>query len=521
MDNLQEETLIGTPTPPVMKSNATLRYKIAGFISIILFLAILTTSLTIQKRTQKNISPIKKISKPLSQTPPATSSRFFITKIQKPISEITFKDIPNNREIRNVVEYKNSIYAAGNGAIIRYSRTTGEVTGFSDTYKAYCDGELAVINNFLFAACRIGNVKEPYMGNFEILKINLEADILEKSYGRNDGLINQSNYRLFKDGTNIWVATFDGLGLIDTIADKVSFFHSELGYPEVNKSYGVNHILVDANYVWAFFGANAYSQGGVGLYNKSTTTWRSFGPTDLMENPIRFDLDYSEGYYAKLVPGGIQLGFRDGKMGDADRLVEKKYNYNTEKWEVMGEYPASGPESDKTRFAFMQKYPSIRYSEIDSQGLVQLILPSDSSKLNINGRINNLISPVINGNRYILTNGTIDEFQAHAPFRQTLVYLGEGLSSGSSIYDGMQESLGYKLLVDPSTNMGLVIDYICDGMTCENSHKVWLVDLSKKSIKKVYVGSNLPSSIFNKEDIKLAVSGGVLIVSSHSANTIF
>lgn len=113
----------------------------------------------------------------------------------------------------------------------------------------------------------------------------------------------------------------------------------------------------------------------------------------------------------KLIPGGIQIGFRDGNIGQFEKFVEKQYLYNTGTWDkVNTDTIATGAQATKT-FAYIdQTYPE-RFKEYDKEnndGFSDLVLPDTNEVFQVNGRDNDIVSPVIDGTRYVLTNASID-----------------------------------------------------------------------------------------------------------------
>ncbi|MFO0703951.1 MAG: hypothetical protein U0525_04480 [Patescibacteria group bacterium] len=457
---------------------------------------------------------------------------FFIKKITKPLDQITLMDLPNNSEVRSTVVYGDFIFTSGDGSIIQYSKKTGALISFSDLNQATCDGEMVLVGKYLYAACKIDNLDDSfgppastytsvhYSGHAAIFKINADSMLVEKVIGKNEGLKNQYNINLTVDGDDIWIGTFDGLGLLNTHTNKVSFFHDELGFPEINKLYGISYILPDKDYVWAFFTSHDSSQGGIAMYSKKTNLWKSFDLADFMETPYKFDLFYQNGSFAKTVSGGIQIAFFDGAKG-GEKLVEKKYNYESQKWTFVEEYSTLGYTFDKIVNTLRDKYP------MDVVTAEKIINRADESKSKMDifqGRSNRYITKAINGNRYIKTNNSIDIIGVNPPFRHKLVDLPEKLSHSGDFRDGLLYSSYIPLLIEPNGKYGILITYVCvdDGKyNCKDNVDISLFEIEKNKLTNVYLGEELIGFHLQEQKLNLKMVGSLIKISLEYGPEIF
>lgn len=433
-----------------------------------------------------------------SSTPPTsqnnTDNDFFFFSIPKPIKDLTVYQLPNDMNPRNVVQYKDSLWFAGDGSLVEYDTKSGKLASYSNMTKTNCDSNVVMANNFLFTSCHTDNIEDAfghteqltskiYTGHYSVFKINPLTHQIEHVFTDKDGLQNRYNYTLFADGDTVWIQTFKGIGRINATTNQVKFYTNELGIP--GSTLSISWMLVDQNYVWAAIGANVGSQGGLSMYDKKTQTWKAFSVRDLKDYTFdRFDLE--AGF--KTIPSGIQIAFRDGNLETSDRLVEKQYNYQTGQWKKVNiERPASGAQSESTRQYIAATYPPpFNYQKVDQFGLTQLQLPDSNQTYQLDGRNNYILSPVIGNKRYILTSATIDVIDDSSPFRQILTKLGSLPSSGVSYGDPSAYEGLVNFLIDSDNSLAVVADSACGGQGCSGKEKVWLIDLKSAKIDKIY-----------------------------------
>lgn len=527
----QQERSANSEAEPALKKTKAL--LIVGVIIMLLFFG---AGIFLRKdsRNTKNIS--KSLTPLPSEKSINHSNSFFYFKIPRPLEDLGLEDLPNTAYPHTIVKHNDHVWFAGVGSIIEYDRDSEKLISYSNAKQANCRGDLVLINNYIYAACHIDNIEDAfgtvrklttrlYTGHFGILKINPDTHQIEHTFSKQDGLLNGYNYELYADGDDIWIATFDGVGRINSKTNNVDFYKQELGFPDVNKNYSVRHMFVDRDYVWVFFVSNAEAQGGVALYNKKLNTWKAFGPRELQENPRQFDLDSNNGGpMAKLIAGGIQIAFRDGKIGEHDRLVEKQFNYETGIWTKIAEHIATGEESEKTYKILEPVYPPPSQDYlVDSDGLTQITLRGTDRTFQLDGRSNVILSPVINNKRYILTNSTIDVIDEDAPFRQILVKLGESLFGDVQYMDPFEQGTHVQFLIDHESLLALVINPSCEGMGCDGKQKVWLVDLKSGKINKIYTADSggLPIGDKLTGKMKIHKSGDFLILTKESEEEVF
>lgn len=521
--NIQTSAEQSQPTPPPIKPHNPLNWlKFSiGTVTLLFIVALIGVGNYLLGSNQNS-------TKITSQTSEANPNDFFFFSIPKPIKNLAITDLPNDGNPNNVVRIGDSLWFAGDGSIVEYDIKSGAIVSYSDQKKANCDRDLVYVAGYLFASCHIDNVfdafertsqlqTELYTGHYGVLKINPQTHKLEHIFSKEDGLLNGYNYQLTADGDTIWIATFNGLGRINARTNHVDFYTDDLGFQNSSNavSFGIVHIIVDKDYVWAWAGANAESQGGVALFNKALGTWKAFGPRELMDYTFdRIDLEYdSNRYAAKLIPGGIQIAFRDGNLGTQNRLVEKQYIYQSGKWtKVNGDRIATGPDSEQKRQYIASTYPSsFNYQKVDQSGLTQLQLPDSNQVYQLDGRNNYALSPMMGNKRYILTSATVDVIDDSSPFGKILVKLGERIGI-------MGPPDQVQFLVNSNTSLALVIDPAC-GMGC--SEKAWLIDLKAKKINKIYTTKDgLPEGELLRE-LSMDKQGNILVINDKNGKELF
>lgn len=455
---------------------------------------------------------------------------FFLFSTPKPIKDLTVYQLPNDLNPHNVVQYKDSLWFVGGGSLFEYDVKSRKLISYSDPTKTNCDTNVVVISNYLYTPCHTDNINDAFghteqlttkvfTGHYSVFKINPSTHQVEYIFTDKDGLQNRYNFYLYADGNNVWIATFGGIGRIDTVANQVEFYANELGIR--GSTFSVNKMLVDEDYVWAAVGANVESHGGLTMYNKKRQTWVGFNTIDLKDySTDRFDLEKF-----KLVPGGIQIAFRDGEMGgDVDRLVEKQYIYQTEKWiKVNSEKPASGRLSDSTFQYLETSYPATpKQATTDQYGLTQLILPETKQTFKLDGRDSYILLPMVDNKRYILTSATVDIIDDILPFQQILVKLGPLPSAGERGEFSYGGSVNF--LVDHENSLAVITDSDCGGIGCSGKQKIWFIDLKSAKINRVYTkndGINDELLGGSTGGLSMRRTGGLLVIIDESGKSIF
>lgn len=461
------------------------------------------------------------------------TGNFFLFSIPKPLENLTIYDLPNNNSSENVIEYNDHLWFTGTGSLVEYDTKSGKLVSYSDPKKANCDRNLVLINGYIFVPCRIDNIEvfgqtnpsKIFMGQYAIFKIDPLTHKVNHIFSKTDGLLNGYNYHLVADGDFVWIETFNGIGRINTKTNQLDFYTKELGFQHSSNaiSYSVRPIIVDKDYVWAWHNSSAESQGGIALFNKQSGTWTAFGPKELKDYSFNgIDLEFeNNSWAAKLIPGGIQIAFRDGNLGTENRLVEKQYIYQTGNWIKIGsERIATGAQSEQTRQYISSTYPQVfNFQRVDEFDLTQLQIPDTNEVYQIDGRNNYILSPVIDNKRYVLTNATIDLIDDTSPYSQILIKLGESLEAGGVHYPSSESEVGF--FIDPDSLIALVINPDCGGYGCTDNQKAWLVNLKSPKIYKVYTKTDgLPDGNLLL-DLSMIKQGDRLIIKGKTGDPVF
>ncbi|MBI1862887.1 hypothetical protein HYS00_02090, partial [Candidatus Microgenomates bacterium] len=319
-----------------------------------------------------------------------------------------------------------------------------------------------------------------------IIKANPETLVTEKVFTPKDGLNSTEGYRLTSAADAVWFSTQNGVGRIDTKTNTVTFTDRGLGIKSPQVSTGT--ILFDGDHVWVQIVANTQSMGGIALLDKTTGKWTGFDSDNLQDRVIgKVDL---EGI--KLVPGGIQIAFRDGRVNQTERLVEKEYQYESGIWKKLSDKPTTGdggiPTYEYMRTAYPQ--PPV-YTLPSANGLTIMRNPVTGQSYGTNGRRNYILSPMIVDKRYLLTSATIDIIQDSSPFNKILIPLGEGIGLEQSFANVAQYQQTIQFAIDPASLIGLVTDSACGPTGCTDHQKAWLVDLKSEQLLRVYTSADL------------------------------
>lgn len=473
-------------------------------ILIILFLfAVILILLGLLLLTPKRITLVNKyslISAPSSSVSITTEAKnksvgFLKTEVDATsLNSLNLADFPNSENIRGVAHYQDKIWISGDGSLIEYNSKLKQVTRFSDPKEAKCDSNLVIIGDYLLAPCQIltGELSkyDSDIPLYDIYKINLKTYSVDYIFTNKDGLLNQQNYELFADGNFVWVATFNGAARINSVNNKVDFFQNELAIKggTAGTEYAVVTILPDKDYVWINVRANAYSKGGLALFDKKTQNWMAFGPEELRDdnNFERIDIYfYTRGYAIKLISDGIQISFDEGGM-----LVEKQYNYESKLWKKINSQTRVGDNSDKVYKYLTQTYPVIgEFGNGDENGYSQIYVSGvEQAKYILNGRSNLSISKSISGKRYLITSASLDFINSDLKLPKTIMDFNRRIGYLSSNSDPEVEAYATDgsnilIVVDSNVQAGMEYSY---GKTM----RVWAIDTKTDTILKEYNSNN-------------------------------
>lgn len=472
---------------------------------------------------KRNLKPTASTQTPptISQNPQVNSSDFFFFSIPKPYQSLTVYQLPNNMNPRNVVQYNDSLWFAGDGSLVEYDTKSGKLVSYSDMTKANCDSNVVIANNSLFTSCHTDNIQdafghteqltsEIYTGHYSVYKINPSTHLVEHVFTDKDGLQNRYNYNLVADGDTVWAQTFKGIGRIDAKTDSVSFFTT----PQIDITFGIGRIIPDKDFVWAWS-----ADKGLALFNKTTQSWQQFTDSDVIGRPTTYRLDARPfNNPVKLISGGLQIGLWAGDNAQNNCLV-RQYDYSTKQWTTVSSQQIQYVYQCED--ALKQQFPQeSTYTTTDSSGLTQIQLPGSSKQYQLDGRDNYILSPMVGNKRYVLTSATVDVIDDSSPFRQILVKLG-GLPSSDvsygdpSAYEGL---VGF--FIDPNSSLAVVTDSACGGQGCSGKEKVWLIDLKLGKINKTYTkadginGEQLSELSMNSE-------GDLLVIKDKNSQPLF
>lgn len=427
---------------------------------------------------------------PIVSEAETSQDNFFKTSLANEFENITTEDLPHSRLIGGVARYKDSLWISGDGTLIEYDAKTNKIKRFSDPKISRCDTSVVIVGDFLYTPCRIfasspGEDYPPY----SIYKINLKNYKIEKIIDNKTGLQNDLNLKLYKDGETIWIATYQGVGKLNTKDDSITFYNKELGiksnsYEETH--YGVNNILVDEDVVWAVVTASAYSSGGVSLFDKNTKKWTPFGPVEIgksIKGQDRIDFDG-----VMLTPKGLRVAYSDSQETNPnDLLIEKEYSHVDKKWTIISNNREStGINSNPTREYIKQTYKSnLEEGLEDSEGNIQIYSPDGKMLNQINGRAFLWISNLIGDKRYLITSSTFDVLKRSGKFPEILFKFGKNYdySQPHPTDPGVKflstQDNAYAVLIDPAYFPGF------EGPEYWDTMFVWVVDLkTDKLIKK-------------------------------------
>lgn len=425
------------------------------------------------------------------------SGDFFRSSVPKPIDTLALTDLPSLRNVSNVVKNGNRMWVASDGHIIEYDTTQNEIELYSDPQKTGICTDIAFAANKLYAACNVRGIKEyedAYKGvtsdeHFAIFRINPETRAIERVFTFKDGLKNTTTYKLTPDTDGVWVSTGDGFANISAGTGTVRFFDKQLGIPGTR--FATDVVLVDGDSIWVEVLPNDDSKGGIALFNKKTNTWKPFGPDELQDR----EKDKIDIEALKLVPGGAQIAFRDGRIDVVIRLVEKQYDYTTGVWTKLSDQPTTGDLGTVTYAKLAKDYPQkYRYTITDASGFAQLRYPPTNETFLTNGRRNYVMTPVVAGKRYILTGASVDVLGPSDNFPKLLARLGEEIKLQNALISLGEYQRIVQFAAEPDGRYAIATFSDCDGRGCRGGQKAWFVDLKNgKVLHKYGAVEGLPS----------------------------
>ncbi len=504
------------------------RRILLGMGMVVLIVVIAAGWATVTKKVRQSTSLLSTVPSPsVSQT--TAKDDFFWYGAPKPLSQLTAFDLPNDLDPHSVVKVDSSLWFAGNGSLIEYSITKKAIVSYTNPHIVNCDQDVALAGGFIYASCHIDNIDDAFgkayklktalfTGHRGIIKVNPRTHHLEHIFSAKDGLENGFNHTLYVDGNTVWVTTFNGIGRISATSDKVEFYTTQLGFATTSnaKSYAINHLLIDAGHVWAWNTASSESQGGIAVFDKQTGTWKAYGPHELKDYDFtRIDLESTSTESAsKLIPGGIQIGFRDGTLPDGtDRFVEKQFSYATGTWvKVNKELSATGEKYASTAGYISQTYPAQeKYQTIEEDDGLTQIQSGDTTYI-LNGRDSYKLSPMFGNKRYILTTSSVDVLNEGDDFPTLLVKLGSQLEDGN-IYNLLSDFHGLiDFLITRDGHFAIVTDDGCSGggEGCSDQQKVWFIDLKAGQLRKAFTAQDgiPPGDYFGHAEL---LEGGELL----------
>lgn len=503
-------------------------------IVIILILAIVFTlgvsGYYLETKSQSTVlhqPPVTQIANVLHSPKPSpaqdkNNNDFFFFSIPKPTKDLSIYQLPNDMHPRNVIQYQESLWFAGDGSLVEYDTKSGNIKSYSDYTKANCDSNVVLSNNFLFTSCHTDNIQDAlgyteklegkiYAGHYSIFEINPQTHQVEHIFTDKEGLKNRYNYTLVADDNTVWVQTFNGIGKIDATTNKVSFFNA----PEIDLSFGIGQILPNKDFVWAYT-----VDQGLTLFNKTTQSWKQFTSSEVIGRPNYHRLDTVPfDNPIKLIPGGLQIGLWAGDQAQNNCIV-RNYDYVTKQWTTAS--------SQQIRYLtqceslLKSQFPKEAvYTKFDSNGLTQIQLPGSSITYQIDGRDNYILSPMIVGKRYLLTSATIDTIDDKTPFRQILIKLGSRLEENVLYTDlSAYQGLVY-FLIDSDGSLALVIDSACGGQGCTGDQKAWFVNLKSGKIIKTYTNSDGLPNGDTLTDLNMSREGDLLLIKNKQGDPVF
>lgn len=192
---------------------------------------------------------------------------FLFTKNKPNTSDNPPKYWINCDDIRQVIDDGGVLYAGCLGGVLVVDKNTGEVKD-----------QLSMVNGLgdLTGNSLVKKGDILYVGSQDGVTIfNLKTREAKKVSVK-EGLVNGANIELYPDGDNIWVATFDGVSLLNTTSGQITNYTSQLDSAAQKRE--ITNALVTDKYVYFLGASNAYSSGAVIRYDKSSGIFKTFGP---------------------------------------------------------------------------------------------------------------------------------------------------------------------------------------------------------------------------------------------------
>lgn len=174
----------------------------------------------------------------------------------------------NCKDIRKVIDDNGSFYVAcGDGGVIVVNKNTGEVTD----QIGEPDG---LGNQTATSMIKKGNVL--YIGTQDGMTIFDLKSRQAKKISVAEGLPSGANIELSEDGDDIWIATFNGAALYDTLTGKLTSFTDQLDSQATARD--ISDIFVTKKYVYLLENSDVYSSGAVIRYEKSSGSFKTYKP---------------------------------------------------------------------------------------------------------------------------------------------------------------------------------------------------------------------------------------------------
>jgi hypothetical protein len=497
-DNIQTPDIDSRPhTLPLRFPNSLIPVSIiTSFTAVVM---IIIASFVSREYFYRNVSPVSAPKTPVIVSPTIIADKnFFLDSVPKPISGLKVEALPDESFTGKGVSYKDMYITAGQTSLLVYSAKTGKLISYSDPFKARCNDDPVIIGKYLYAPCRLGNIEQETVAHLpeqQIFKIDINDLSLVRTYSRVDGLLSGYNYLLAADGTDLWVGTFDGLGKIDILTDKVSFYSNQLGIDATHTN--VNNILIDQNYIWFSITANIESSGGLSLYDKSKGIFTGFNLKEITGKPGRFDLELG-GRAWKLVTGGIDIGFNTNN----ETGFIKRYRYDKGVWETL-ETITTG----NIHLPFTKYFPSPTPNKSEIKMGV----------FNIQSRTALAISDIIGNGRYILTSSTIDYINDSLNYPEIVLDLSDNFRSGWPSFEDRKMVI---FNIDPEQLTGFAFHHPWGGDGCIDPTLITFNLKTKRILKKITFSCwDLPVNF--PEGSKTVYSDGVYIVYDSQGHRVF
>ncbi|MEK7619147.1 MAG: hypothetical protein AAB416_02815 [Patescibacteria group bacterium] len=211
------------------------------------------------------------------------ASDFFVNGIlPQQFDSLTVQDLPNVSFTLNGTEvrkYKNDYFFISSwnfGRRLVKADAQGVITAINspwippkgvsedgyDTPLPLLTGFEVIGDNLFVAASHQG-----------VYQVDLTTNTVTAVYGKEQGLQNLENMALATDGTNLWIGTFSGVGMLEPSSRTIRFFASELGLPcsqfSVKPSARRGEVFIEVT-------AHDGCSGGLSRYNASSGTWTPY-----------------------------------------------------------------------------------------------------------------------------------------------------------------------------------------------------------------------------------------------------